>query len=180
MFSFFKRFKKTQEPIRRNRNRPTRSKRTNRPKRPRSRPARGRRAASAAQPAAPAVVMTVTPTNDGRDEVVETVEIVPPPLQDATAKKSWLARLKTAAKTPSITGVFVNTKIDEDLYEELETALLMSDAGVDATSTCSARCAVRTGRLTDPQQVKSALHDLLVELLTPLEKSLMLGRAHRS
>ena len=38
MFSFFKRFKKTQELIRRNRNRPTRSKRTNRPKRPRSRP----------------------------------------------------------------------------------------------------------------------------------------------
>ena len=84
-----------------------------------------------------------------------------------------------AAKTePSITGVFVNTKIDEDLYEELETALLMSDAGVDATEyLLGALREVRTGRLTDPQQVKSALHDLLVELLTPLEKSLMLGRA---
>ncbi|RAB79469.1 signal recognition particle receptor subunit alpha, partial [Burkholderia multivorans] len=81
------------------------------------------------------VVMTVTPSDNGRDEVVETVEIVPPPVQDASAKKSWLARLKTGlAKTgSSITGVFVNTKIDDALYEELETALLMSDAGVDAT-----------------------------------------------
>ncbi|MCM3755153.1 signal recognition particle receptor subunit alpha, partial [Bacillus licheniformis] len=92
-----------------------------------------------------------------------------------------LARLKTGlAKTgSSITGVFVNTKIDEDLYEELETALLMSDAGVDATEYLlgALREKVRAGRLTDPQQVKAALHDLLVELLSPLEKSLMLGRA---
>jgi fused signal recognition particle receptor len=125
--------------------------------------------------------MTVTPTNDGSDEVVEAVEIVPPPTQDASAKKSWLSRLKSGlAKTgSSITSVFVNTKIDEDLYEELETALLMSDAGVDATEYLlgALREKVRVGRLTDPQQVKAALHDLLVELLQPLEKSLMLGRA---
>ncbi|MPV69982.1 signal recognition particle-docking protein FtsY [Burkholderia sp. BE17] len=182
MFSFFKRFKKTQEPD------PAESQsadaqQTDEPSdapAPEAPPAVDVPQAPA-QPAAPAVVMTVTPTNDGRDEVVETVEIVPPPLQDASAKKSWLARLKTGlAKTGnSITGVFVNTKIDEDLYEELETALLMSDAGVDATEYLldALREKVRTGRLTDPQQVKGALHDLLVELLKPLEKSLMLGRA---
>ncbi|HDR9587515.1 TPA: signal recognition particle-docking protein FtsY [Burkholderia stabilis] len=182
MFSFFKRFKKTQEPD------PAESQSADAPQtdEPSDAPAvEAPPVADApqapAQPAAPAVVMTVTPTNDGRDEVVETVEIVPPPTQDASAKKSWLARLKTGlAKTGSnITGVFVNTKIDEDLYEELETALLMSDAGVDATEYLlgALREKVRTGRLTDPQQVKAALHDLLVELLTPLEKSLMLGRA---
>ncbi|WP_321786733.1 signal recognition particle-docking protein FtsY [Burkholderia pyrrocinia] len=182
MFSFFKRFKKTQEPD------PADSQSADVPQtdEPSDAPAVEAPPAAdvpqaSAQPAAPAVVMTVTPTNDGRDEVVETVEIVPPPLQDASAKKSWLARLKTGlAKTGSnITGVFVNTKIDEDLYEELETALLMSDAGVDATEYLlgALREKVRTGRLTDPQQVKGALHDLLVELLQPLEKSLMLGRA---
>ncbi|OJB61218.1 signal recognition particle-docking protein FtsY, partial [Burkholderia ubonensis] len=136
---------------------------------------------AAPQPAAPAVVMTVTPADGGRGEVVETVEIVPPPAVEPNAKKSWLARLKSGlAKTSSsITGVFVSTKIDEDLYEELETALLMSDAGVDATEYLldALREKVRTGRLTDPQQVKAALHDLLVDLLKPLEKSLMLGRA---
>ncbi|NTX30961.1 signal recognition particle-docking protein FtsY [Burkholderia pyrrocinia] len=182
MFSFFKRFKKTQEPD------PAESQSADAPQtdEPSDAPAVETPPAAdvpqaPAQPAAPAIVMTVTPTNDGRDEVVETVEIVPPPLQDASAKQSWLARLKTGlAKTGSnITGVFVNTKIDEDLYEELETALLMSDAGVDATEYLlgALREKVRTGRLTDPQQVKGALHDLLVELLKPLEKSLMLGRA---
>ncbi|MDR6499065.1 fused signal recognition particle receptor [Burkholderia ambifaria] len=182
MFSFFKRFKKTQEPD------PAESQSADAQQTDEPSDAPALEAPPPAdvpqapvQPAAPAVVMTVTPTNDGRDEVVETVEIVPPPMQDASAKQSWLARLKTGlAKTGnSITGVFVNTKIDEDLYEELETALLMSDAGVDATEYLldALREKVRTGRLTDPQQVKSALHDLLVELLKPLEKSLMLGRA---
>ncbi|KVL26176.1 signal recognition particle-docking protein FtsY [Burkholderia territorii] len=184
MFSFFKRFKKTQEPD----SAESQSIDAPQPDEPSDAPAADAhqpievpQAPAQAQPAAPAVVMTVTPTNDGSDEVVEAVEIVPPPTQDAAAKKSWLARLKSGlAKTgSSITGVFVNTKIDDDLYEELEAALLMSDAGVDATEYLlgALREKVRAGRLTDPQQVKSALHDLLVELLKPLEKSLMLGRA---
>jgi fused signal recognition particle receptor len=110
----------------------------------------------------------------------ETVEIIPPPAPEPAARRSWLSRLKTGlSKTgSSITGIFVNTKIDDDLYEELETALLMSDAGVDATEFLleSLRETVRVQRLTDPQQVKTALRDLLVGLLKPLEKSLMLGR----
>ncbi|MGQ7881198.1 signal recognition particle-docking protein FtsY, partial [Burkholderia pseudomallei] len=127
------------------------------------------------------VVMTVTPSSNGRHGVVETVEIVPPPAPEPAAKKSWIARLKSGlAKTSSsITNVFVNTKIDDALYEELETALLMSDAGIDATEHLldALREKVRAGRLTDPQQVKDALRGLLVELLAPLEKSLVLGRA---
>ncbi|KUY87837.1 signal recognition particle-docking protein FtsY [Burkholderia territorii] len=184
MFSFFKRFKKTQEPgsaESQSIDAPQPDEPSDAPAADAHQPIEAPQAPAQAQPAAPAVVMTVTPTNDGSDEVVEAVEIVPPPTQDAAAKKSWLARLKSGlAKTgSSITGVFVNTKIDDDLYEELEAALLMSDAGVDATEYLlgALREKVRAGRLTDPQQVKSALHDLLVELLKPLEKSLMLGRA---
>ncbi|MBP0588882.1 signal recognition particle-docking protein FtsY [Paraburkholderia sp. LEh10] len=112
-------------------------------------------------------------------ESEEDVEIVPPPEPEAAAKRSWLTRLKSGlSKTSSsITGIFVGTKIDEDLYEELETALLMSDAGVDATEYLleALREKVRTERLTDPQQVKGALRTLLVDLLKPLEKSLTLG-----
>ncbi len=121
------------------------------------------------------------PQPDFEESTLETVEIVPPPLQDASAKRSWLTRLKTGlSKTSSsLTGIFVGTKIDEDLYEELETALIMSDAGVDATEFLleALREKVRTERLTEPQQVKTALRALLVELLKPLESSLMLGRA---
>jgi fused signal recognition particle receptor len=121
------------------------------------------------------------PETDIGEASLETVEIVPPPVPDESAKRSWLTRLKTGlSKTSSsITGIFVGAKIDEDLYEELETALLMSDAGVDATEFLleALREKVRAERLTEPQQVKAALRTLLVDLLKPLEKSLMLGRA---
>jgi fused signal recognition particle receptor len=114
-------------------------------------------------------------------DATETVEIIPPPPPEPAAKKSWLARLKSGlSKTSSnITSIFVNAKIDDDLYEELETALLMSDAGVDATQYLldTLRAKVRAERLTDAQQVKGALRSLLIDLLKPLEKSLMLGRA---
>lgn len=142
-------------------------------------------AASASVPASivspPAASPEPQPQPDFEESTLETVEIVPPPLQDASAKRSWLTRLKTGlSKTSSsLTGIFVGTKIHEDLYEELETALLMSDAGVDATEFLleALREKVRTERLTEPQQVKTALRTLLVELLKPLESSLMLGRA---
>ncbi|WP_438395236.1 signal recognition particle-docking protein FtsY [Caballeronia sp. DA-9] len=111
----------------------------------------------------------------------ETAVIVPPPEPEETAKRSWLTRLKTGlSKTSSgLTGIFVGAKIDDDLYEELETALLMSDAGMDATEYLleALREKVRTERLVDSMQVKAALRSLLADLLRPLEKSLMLGRA---
>ncbi|MEM5434788.1 signal recognition particle-docking protein FtsY [Paraburkholderia diazotrophica] len=113
------------------------------------------------------------------EDAEEAVEIIPPPQPEAAAKRTWLTRLRSGlSKTSSsITGIFVGTKIDEELYEELETALLMSDAGVDATEYLleALREKVRAERLTDPQQVKGALRALLVDLLKPLEKSLTLG-----
>ncbi|RDV00163.1 signal recognition particle-docking protein FtsY [Trinickia dinghuensis] len=135
-------------------------------------------APAAAQPgAAPSAVATAPALADE----FETEEIVPPPAPEPAQKQSWMARLRSGLSKTSagLTGIFVRTKIDEDLYEELETALLMSDAGVEATDFLlgALREKVRTQRLTDPQQVKTALRTLIVELLQPLEKSLMLGRA---
>ncbi|WP_186041236.1 signal recognition particle-docking protein FtsY [Burkholderia gladioli] len=135
------------------------------------------------EPAAPAQVAPALPAAAHEDEAqaVTAVEIVPPPAPEPAAKKSWIARLRSGlSKTSSsLTSVFVSTKIDEDLYEELETALLMSDAGVDATEYLlgALREKAKAERLTDPQQVKAALRGLLIALLAPLEKSLMLGRA---
>jgi fused signal recognition particle receptor len=112
---------------------------------------------------------------------LETVEIVPPPAPEPEEKRSWLKRLRSGlSKTSaSLTGLFVGTKIDEMLYEELETALLVSDAGVEATEYLlgALREKVRAEKLTDPQQVKTVLRTLIVDLLKPLEKSLVLGRA---
>ena len=108
-------------------------------------------------------------------------EIVPPPAPEPEQKQSWLKRLRSGLSKTSagLTGIFVRTKIDDDLYEELETALLMSDAGVEATEFLlgALREKVRVERLAEPAQVKTALRTLLVDLLKPLERSLVLGRA---
>jgi fused signal recognition particle receptor len=185
MFSFFKRFKGSKESD----NAPEESQSAPEAPAPEAAvqapaplaPASPRPAAAPARVEAPAAAAPAAIEPEPEESAPETVEIVPPPLQDAGAKRSWLTRLKTGlSKTSSsLTGIFVGTKIDEDLYEELETALLMSDAGVDATEFLleALREKVRTERLTEPQQVKAALRTLLVDLLKPLEKSLMLGRA---
>ena len=129
----------------------------------------------------PSVAESSVATAPIADDELETEEIVPPPAPEPAQKQSWMARLRSGLSKTSagLTGIFVRTKIDEELYEELETALLMSDAGVEATEFLlgALREKVRTQRLTDPQQVKTALRALIIELLQPLQKSLMLGRA---
>ena len=54
---------------------------------------------------------------------------------DASDRLSWVAKLKNGlGKTAaSISHVFGGSRIDEALFEDLESALLMADAGVAAT-----------------------------------------------
>ncbi|MFO1197848.1 MAG: signal recognition particle-docking protein FtsY [Burkholderiaceae bacterium] len=97
------------------------------------------------------------------------------------ARAGWMARLKQGlSKTrTNLAGLFVAAKIDDALYEELETALLTSDAGVETTTWLleSLRTRVRQGRLTDASQVRDALKALLTELLAPLERPIDIDRA---
>ena len=96
------------------------------------------------------------------------------------SKRSWLSRLKAGlAKTSTnLTTLFIGARIDEDLYEELEAALLTADAGVDATLFLldALKKKVKADKLTEAAQVKAALKQLLLDLLTPLQKPLELGR----
>jgi len=96
------------------------------------------------------------------------------------SKSSWFERLKSGlSKTSSsLTTLFVGAKIDDALYEELETALLMSDAGVNATQSLldALKRKVKEERLTEAEQVKAALRALLLDMLMPLEKPFELGR----
>ncbi|MGZ5042562.1 MAG: signal recognition particle-docking protein FtsY [Usitatibacter sp.] len=65
-------------------------------------------------------------------------------------------------------------KIDESLYEELESQLLSADVGVAATQSLveSLRKAQRDKRLEDASQLEAELKSALVALLRPLEKPL--------
>lgn len=112
-------------------------------------------------------------------QAAEEAEIVPVASSEQE-KRSWFSRLKTGlSKTSSnISTLFVGAKIDDDLYDELEAALLMADAGVEATQSLldSLKRRVKEQKLTQAEQVKTALRDLLAELLQPLERPLVLGR----
>ena len=95
-------------------------------------------------------------------------------------RQGWLDRLRGGLRKTgsSIAQVFTGTRIDDALYEELEDALLMADAGVKATAHLLAdlKRRVKEARATDPVAVKSLLVDAIAELLAPLEKSLEVGR----
>lgn len=95
----------------------------------------------------------------------------------------WAARLKQGlTKTrdnlgKQLTGLFGGGKIDEALYEELETVLLSADVGVAATQYLldDLKSRVKRDKLEDAAQLKQALRDGLQALLTPLEAPLDLS-----
>ena len=94
-------------------------------------------------------------------------------------RRPWLDRLKSGLRRTGsgITQVFTGTRIDEALYEELEAALLMADAGMPATQHLLAdlKRRVKEHKATDPAAVKALLVDALAELLAPLQRPLVLG-----
>ena len=95
------------------------------------------------------------------------------------ARSGWLSRLRSGlSKTgSSIAQVFTGAKIDDALYEELEAALLMADAGVKATEflLTDLKRRVKAAGATEPAAVKGLLTDALAELLLPLEQPLRVG-----
>lgn len=105
-----------------------------------------------------------------------------PAAQPAAERRTWLDRLRSGLRKTgsSLSQVFTGTQIDDALYEELEAALLMADAGVKATEflLSDLRRRVKEHKVTDPAAVKGLLADALTELLAPLEKPLVVGQ-HR-
>ena len=97
------------------------------------------------------------------------------------AKLNFAERLKQSlTKTrkqlgSQLAGLFGGGKIDADVYEELETILLTSDVGVNATQNLLADLKNRVKRqsLDDTAQLKVALKEALSDLLTPLQKPLV-------
>jgi fused signal recognition particle receptor len=81
----------------------------------------------------------------------------------------------TRSRWKNALGVFrARPKIDEALYEELETQLLAADVGVAATQSLIERLrkAQRDKRLEDGADLESELKSALVALLTPLEMAM--------
>ncbi|HVZ44556.1 MAG TPA: signal recognition particle-docking protein FtsY [Ramlibacter sp.] len=141
-------------------------------------------APSAAQPSAPAPAPppadALSPKQGGGligSALVAPLEVPPPAA--APQRQSWMERLAAGLrKTGSgLSQVFTGAQIDEAFYEELESALLMADTGVQATQQLldDVRRKVAATGATRPVQAKNILADALAQLLKPLQKQLVIG-----
>ncbi len=115
-------------------------------------------------------------TVDGK--AVEASEVVPP-VEPPPDRRGWIERLRAGLRKTgsSIAQAFTGTRIDDELYENLEAALLMADAGTAATQHLlgELKARIRSTGVTEPAGVKRLLEDVLTELLQPLERPLQVG-----
>ncbi len=113
-----------------------------------------------------------TPVEQAANTPAEAVEQP----QEKPTSGGFFARIRAGlARTRSQLGeglasVFMGAKhIDDDLFEELETQLLMADVGVEATAEIMQQLtdAVARKDLQDPQALYQALRQSLAELIRP-------------
>jgi len=99
---------------------------------------------------------------------------------EASVRKSWVEKLKTGLRKTgaSIATVFTGAQIDDALYEDLETALLLADTGTKATAALlvDLKFRILDSGTTQPAAVRGLLVDALTHLLTPLQKPLVIGQ----
>ncbi|WP_256080661.1 signal recognition particle-docking protein FtsY [Massilia sp. YIM B04103] len=135
-------------------------------------------AAPETRPAAPAAVPAAAVPAAATDSALSAADFETAAKPES--KQSWMNRLKAGLSKTSanLSLLFVGARIDDELYEELEAALLMADAGIDATQYLldALKRKVKEDKLTEAAAVKTALKELMIDLLKPLEKPFELGR----
>ena len=105
------------------------------------------------------------------------------PAPAASSELSWRQRLKAGlARTRAQFGgklksIFSRGKVDDELLEELETLLLSSDVGMEATQHLLGELKVRAKRdgIDTPEGIQQTLSAALHELLLPLEQPLAIS-----
>ena len=132
--------------------------------------------------AAPPAVVPAAISSPAAADDNDSYALSAPPQEKPDAdpdRAGWYSRLKSGLRRTgsNISTVFTGTRIDDELYEDLEAALLMADAGVQATEFLleDLKQRVKQARASDPAQVKALLVDAIADLLAPLQKPLMIG-----
>jgi fused signal recognition particle receptor len=133
-----------------------------------------------AAPAAPEPAPAAKAQQAGQSPSQAAAPTASPAATEASEQRvGWLGRLKAGLRKTGqgIAQVFTGTRIDDALYEELESALLMADTGLPATEHLLAdlKRRVKEAKATDPAAVKALLVDALAELLRPLQRPLEVG-----
>ncbi|MGE7138155.1 signal recognition particle-docking protein FtsY [Luteibacter sp. NPDC031894] len=114
-----------------------------------------------------------TPEIEAEVEEAEVVEAARDAQQPA--KRSWRERLSGSGFAKSLTSLFVrHPKLDDDLLDELETALITADVGVDASTRLveDLRKRMHKREFADAGVLLQALRAELVAMLKPVEQPL--------
>jgi fused signal recognition particle receptor len=111
-------------------------------------------------------------------QTIEALEVSPAESNSDAPVTPWFERLRNGLrKTGSALGqVFTGARVDDALFEELESALLLADAGVNATAFLLAdlKRRVKVAGATQPGEVRLLLVVALAELLSALERPFVL------
>lgn len=102
------------------------------------------------------------------DKEVETEEVTESKVSLFDRLKQGLSKAKQGM-TDRVDQVLKSyTKVDEDLLEEIEEILITADVGVDTTMSIIDKLtdAIKTKKITDPQDVKGELKLIVEEILT--------------
>lgn len=149
------------------------------------------------RPTDPAPVVQVTPpVLVATDIVQEAAQPTEPPVAaaapaadilepgDTTApaapgKLGWRDRLRNSVIARSFGGLFSrNPKLDDDLLDELETALITADVGVGATTALveGLRKRMKAREFADAKALLAALRSELIAILQPVARPLVIDR----
>lgn len=107
----------------------------------------------------------------------------PDTLPAAPAGKSgWRDRLRRTSAALGLAGLFTrNPRLDDDLLDEIETALLTADVGVPATTAIieELRKRMKEREFTDAQALLKALRADLIAMIAPVAKPLVIDAARK-
>ncbi len=98
----------------------------------------------------------------------------------APGKPGWRERLRNSSIARSFGGLFSrNPKLDDDLLDEIETALITADVGVTATTQLieSLRKRMKAREFADARALLTALRADLIAMLVPVAKPLAIDRS---
>ena len=98
----------------------------------------------------------------------------------AAGKPGWRERLRNSVFAKSVSSLFSrNPKLDDDLLDEIETALITADVGVPATTALieGLRKRMKAREFADANALLAALRAELIALLEPVAKPLVIDRS---
>ena len=123
---------------------------------------------------APAPVAPALPVEDP-----EPADAVP---AAAAGKSGWRDRLRRTSAALGLAGLFTrNPRLDDDLLDEIETALLTADVGVPATTAIieDLRKRMKEREFADAQALLKALRADLIALITPVARPLVIDAGRK-